>query len=290
MDARVTEPRARRFDLPSRGGVMAALEYGPADRPVDVVFSHANGFNARAYRTILAPLGDELRVLSLDLRGHGASTLPAEVEGWPGWEEYADDLLAVLAQASDRPVVLAGHSLGATSSLLAAARAPGKARALVLFDPVLIAPAEHLRTPFWDFAPAQVAARRRDRYPDRAAALEAYRGRGAFRTWSEAQLADYVAAGFQDTADGDVRLACRPAWEAANFAVHGYDPWRALEQVQAPVRILAAEQESTADRKLLRPLIDGGHATLEVVPGTTHFLPMERPEVVREALRAAARG
>jgi hypothetical protein len=27
---------------------------------------------------------------------------------------------------------------------------------------------------------------------------------------------------------------------------------------------------------------------VEVVPGTTHFLPMERPELVRAALREAA--
>ena len=33
------EPRARRVALPARGGEMAVLDFGPADRPVDVVFS-----------------------------------------------------------------------------------------------------------------------------------------------------------------------------------------------------------------------------------------------------------
>ena len=65
MDAKVEyEPRARRVALPSRGGEMALLDFGPAERPVDMVFSHANGFNARTYRSILAPLAADLRILA----------------------------------------------------------------------------------------------------------------------------------------------------------------------------------------------------------------------------------
>ena len=35
-------------------------------------------------------------------------------------------------------MVLAGHSMGGTSSLLAAGRAPERVKSLVLFDPVLL--------------------------------------------------------------------------------------------------------------------------------------------------------
>ena len=141
MDGEVEfEPRARRVALQARGGEMAVLDFGPAGRPVDVVFSHANGFNARTYRTILGPLAAELRILALDLRGHGATTIPAVVEGRQGWDEFRDDLLALLAAETDGPVVLAGHSMGGTSSLLATAAAPERVRSLVLFDPVIFTP------------------------------------------------------------------------------------------------------------------------------------------------------
>src|SRR3954463_13647492 len=108
MDARVTPGRAPpRAELPSRGGAMAYLDFGPAERPVDVVFSHANGFNARTYRSMLEPLAGEMRILALDLRGHGASTLPTVIEGRAGWTELEADLLAFLGAVLDRPVVLA---------------------------------------------------------------------------------------------------------------------------------------------------------------------------------------
>jgi pimeloyl-ACP methyl ester carboxylesterase len=136
---------------------------------------------------------------------------------------------------------------------------------------------------------AQGALRRRDTFPDRAAAIDAYRGRGAFRTWSEAQLADYVAAGFRETPQGEVTLRCRPEWEASNFAVHNYDPWAALAQIRSPVRIFRAETDSTGASVGTRmdAITANGRVRLEVVPGTTHFLPMERPGLVREALREA---
>lgn len=289
MDARVEyEPRARRTELPARGGAMAVLDFGPAGRPVDVVFSHANGFNARTYRTILEPLAGELRILAVDLRGHGGSTLPTPAEGWTGWRGFRDDLLAFLEAETDGPVVLAGHSMGGTTSLLAAAARPERVKALALFDPVVFEGAQAAESP-GDNRLAEGAERRRATFPDKAAALAAYAGRGAFRTWRSEQLADYVEGGFRETDGGEVALACAPRWEASNFRIHRYDPWAAFAAVGCPVRILRAEEGSTARIESHLPVLaQNPRLRHEVVPGTTHFLPMERPELVRETLREMA--
>ena len=201
----------RMIDLPSRDGAIAALEFGPRDRPVDVIFSHANGFNGRTYHSILAPLGDTLRILAIDLRGHGATTIPARIEGREGWPEFRDDLLALVAAVADGPVVLAGHSMGGTSSLLAAAAEPGRVKALALFDPVVMPPGLAVDAEAMKHNPLAVGAqKRRATFPSRAAVVEAYRDRGAFITWSEDQLVDYVASGFRGTETGEVTLTCTP--------------------------------------------------------------------------------
>ena len=74
------KPRAEMVNLPSRGGAMAILDFGPPDRPIDIVFSHGNGFNARTYASIFSPLAEELRIVSVDMRGHGRTRLPTELE------------------------------------------------------------------------------------------------------------------------------------------------------------------------------------------------------------------
>ncbi|HEY2752539.1 alpha/beta hydrolase [Phenylobacterium sp.] len=287
MDAHVDQPlRERTIALPSRGGSMSALELGPQGRPVDIVFSHANGFNGRTYRTILQPLATDLRILALDLRGHGATALPTVIEGRQGWVEMRDDLLALLAAECAAPVVLAGHSMGATTSLLAAAAEPGRVRSLALFDPVVM-PGDLTRNPqaIAESPLVQGALRRRAIFASHEAAFEAYRGRGAFRTWSDEQLADYVAAGFIETEDGEVSLACTPDWEASNFRTHNYDAWAAFRESRCPIRVLRAAEASTFRLEGHDdPFGDDGRVRVETVPGTTHFLPMERPDLVRRTL------
>ena len=284
------EPRTRLVELPARGGAMALLDFGDAARPVDIVFVHANGFNARTYRSILAPLAAQFRILAVDQRGHGRSTLPAETEGRTSWNGLRDDLLALLETLDLRDVVLAGHSMGGTACVLAQALAPQRVRRVVLFDPVVMpAPGEVDPAQFANSPLVQGALRRRAVFPDRAGVVAAYTGRGAFKTWTAEMLADYVADGFRERADGQVELSCAPEWEASNFASHAHDTWGAFEAAQVPIRILRAAEGSTCrEDPRLDALVAAGRIAVETVPGTTHFLPMERPDLVQAALRLAA--
>jgi pimeloyl-ACP methyl ester carboxylesterase len=297
MDAALfQEPRRRMIQL--RDGEMAALDFGDAARPVDVVFAHANGFNAMTYRSILGPLSLSLRIIAMDQRGHGASRLPADPKGRRSWSDLRDDLLALLETLGDGPVILAGHSMGATTSLLAARERPDRVRGLVLFDPVVL---PRLASAILHRAPwlatqiyrrmrlTQGALRRRAVFDSFGAAFRAYRGRGAFRTWPEIMLADYVAGGFREREDGTVELSCAPAWEASNFAAQGNDTWRALDGLRAPIDIYQCATQSVCQIRARSGVYRRNpQLRLHTVPRTTHFLPMERPDLVRDALLNAA--
>ena len=295
MDAAVFgEPRRRMIRLPD--GEMAALDFGVEARPVDVVFLHANGFNALTYRSILAPLSATLRILAVDQRGHGASRLPADPARLSSWKLYRDDLLALLSTLDGPPPILAGHSMGGTVSLLAAGKRPETARGLVLFDPVVIPRLAALGAQLpWAarkigrrMPMAESAQRRRAVFDSHEAAFAAYKGRGAFKTWTDVQLADYVASGFRSRPEGGVELTCAPSWEAASFAGHAHDPWRALSRVRSPVMVFKAERGSTCRASPEALKRTNRQVKVSVVQGSTHFLPMERPDLVREALLDAA--
>jgi pimeloyl-ACP methyl ester carboxylesterase len=287
------EPRARRLTIgsPIGPGEFAYLDYGPANRAPDLVFLHANGFNARAYRTILAPLALSLRILTPDQRGHGATNLATD-RPRTSWLDLKDDLLALLDAMGIGRVALAGHSMGGTASLLAAAEAPSRVRALALFDPVIRSPSSTAVAADAMRASPMVAGaiRRRRSFPSHAAAVDAYRGRGAFRTWTEAMLQDYVAAGFHDAADGTVELSCTPEWEVSNYLNQDHDSWAAFERSVCPIHILRADADSPGRLEgQIDQLSASGRIRIDTIPGTTHFLPMERPDLVRETILAAVR-
>lgn len=294
MDAaRLSPPRRMTVPIANRwgDGDMSLLDFGDPRRPVDLIFCHANGFNAATYRSILAPLTSSLRILAPDLRGHGATTLPLPT-GRKGWQDHRDDLVSLLDSLDGPPVVMAGHSMGATSAILATAERPGKVSQVVALDPVvwkrwMVAA---LQLPLLNRLPGHIplvkgALRRRARFDSREQALAAYRGRGAFKGWSDIMVIDYLGAGLTEDGDG-FGLACPPAWEASNYCAQGHDPWKAMRDCGRPIRILKAEIHSTcaveaAPRGL--PLV-----SVETVAGGTHFFPMLRPDIARDALFDAA--
>ncbi len=285
-----------RRQVPVSDGIISFLEWSaPAGAPV-LVFSHANGFNASTYKTLLQPLAGRFRILAWDMRGHGETALPTDPRLLPGWRVFRDDLIRLLDALAIRADVLAGHSLGASASLLAAAARPAIARALVLAEPVMATDETALKAfvarQFGRAATvnplAGMALKRRAEFASRADAMKRFTGRGAFATWPAQMVADYVETGLTPSGDG-FRLACAPQWEAGAFSVFPFGMARLGSRIEAPVTMLtgtkgSATRDSVRDGFMRRH----GHVRFVPVEGATHFLPMEHPDLVRaEILRAA---
>ena len=264
-------------------GSMSCLEW-PNPRGRAVLFAHANGFNAETYRGLFAPLADALHIVACDQRGHGFSSLPVCEDFAKDWTIFRDDLLALMGRVSQEPLMLAGHSLGATASLMAAAGAGKRVHALLLIEPVLIPP---LRKGHEAGAGdlAQRAERRRDVFPSLDSALNAYRGRGIFASWPDPVVADYLRGGLIETGDGSLRLACAPKWEAAIFRGAPHDPAPLTTEVSCPIAIIVGTKNSAASEQQLSVIRNlRPDARIVVARGASHFLPMEHPEIVRDEI------
>ncbi|WP_242912399.1 alpha/beta fold hydrolase [Brevundimonas pishanensis] len=281
----------RRLTVPIRNrwgeGDMAVLDFGPGHRPVDMVFAHANGFNAMTYRQLLLPLAKQFRIWAPDLRGHGRSNLPPQTMGRRNWHDHRDDLISLI-EATDSPsLLLGGHSIGGTSSLLAAAQVPDRVKGLLLLDPVIWPKptVAAFQLPVLDRVVAQSSIvkstlRRRSVFETRDQAFASWKGRGAFKGWPDEVLRDYLADGLLETADG-VKLACSPQWEASNYSSQAHNPWRALRQYRGPVRILRAEHGSLCGT--IRPSA-GRDLKISTVEGGGHLFPMTHPDAVRRTV------
>ena len=254
-----------------------------------VHFAHATGFHGRTYAPLYELLTSRFDVLAWDMRGHGESGSSALRAAFRDWSTYYDDLVALIDR--EGPLFLAGHSVGAVISLLAAAQRPDKVLGLLLIDPVLLAPRyrwfllmARLVGAGARFSLARNAARRRRFFESPEATFEAYRGRGAFRTWPDEWLWAYVRHGVVPEGDG-VRLACEPAFESTSFAAVECRPWARARTLTCPITLLVGETGSTCHPHSRRTLQRRYRQTrITTVPGTSHFLPMERPDRMAGAL------
>ncbi|MBU0514402.1 MAG: alpha/beta hydrolase [Proteobacteria bacterium] len=278
-DHRVSTPRGD-FHLIDWGG------QGPL-----AVICHATGFCAGAYNPLAERLSSDLHPVGLDDRGHGLSTAPADPRRLGDWYVFADDLGEVLASLGE-PAVVIGHSRGGTVGLLAAARRPDLVRALVLMDPTILP--FHWMWWWWIFKKlglsrrvpiAARAAKRRAVWPDQETLLAAYRGKKNFEAWQGGWLEAYVRECTRPDGDGRIRLGCDPAWESRAFAVCAHDVWRYVPRLAHPTLVLYGDRSDTflppAARRF-RAKAPG--ARLIALEGTSHFVPMERPEECRELI------
>ena len=128
MQTRASTPTDRA--VPGDGLSLHARDWGGGGRPV--VLLHGLASNARIWDGVAPRLaGAGLRVVALDLRGHGDSDQPGD--GY-GFETVGRDLEAALAALGLARPVLAGHSWVAGVALAYAAGRPGALAGLALVD------------------------------------------------------------------------------------------------------------------------------------------------------------
>jgi len=96
---------------------MSAVHFGFVSNPIKLVMLNANGFNAYSYKSILTPLG--FHAVALDMRGHGMSNLPINIDALKNWNIFRDDVVEFFDRYIKSPVILAGHSYGAVTGILA---------------------------------------------------------------------------------------------------------------------------------------------------------------------------
>jgi pimeloyl-ACP methyl ester carboxylesterase len=272
------------------GVSLAAYDFGGDGPPL--LLAHATGFHARTWLPVVAAgLSERFHCYAFDERAHGDSSPPPS--GDFSWHRFADDALAVIDALGlgDGPVFGVGHSCGGALLLLAEMARPGTLRSLYCYEPVVM-PLE--RVPSADeIDPSQNplaigARRRREVFDSLDAALANYSSKPPFAGLAPESLRAYVEYGFEPF-EGGVRLKCRGEDEARtyeNAIFHG--AYLRLGEVHCPVTLACGEHTSAFGEDVLR--LSAARlpaARVEVLPGLTHFGPLEDPAAVAAGILRA---
>ena len=209
------------------------------------------------------------------------STAPAKPEALHSWHTYEKDLIAFIDEL-DEPLFLAGHSIGAAVSIAAAAARPEQIKGLILLEPVILPPAVDIimtcakAMKLGHALPIAKGAKNRSfRFDSKTAAVERYTGRGAFKSWPEQWIREYIEGGTLQTEEG-VELSCKPEWEARTFSVTSHKPWQSIKKLKCPITLLKGGSGSTCVMKSLNKMKAlHPNNSYKVINEASHFLPME---------------
>ena len=157
-------------------GVGLHLELKGPEDGAPVLFLHGVGSSGRTWEWVSDEVTRGLRVVRVDLRGHGRSD---HAPGTYVVSRYGADVVAVLRSVASRPVVAVGNSLGGVIAWWFAQNHPELVTAALLEDPPLLA----------GETPETEAGRFRDVFHAVKAVILAGRERGL----SEEELARHIA-------------------------------------------------------------------------------------------------
>jgi pimeloyl-ACP methyl ester carboxylesterase len=229
-----------------------------------VIFVHGWQAEGAVWAPIVDALGSNVDAITVDLRGSGES----RGAGGPySLARYAADLRELIEALDVAPVVLVGHSMGATVALRLAVDAPQLARGLVLIAPV----------------PASGGGYS----PKGEAFLKATAGEPvAARNWLSRTF-----AGTPDEAVLD-RLCASAAKTDRATALESFEDWahadfaESTRSISVPVLVIAPERDNPeVSETKVAALIP--NARFVVLPGSAHYAILEKPREIAELIRAS---
>ncbi len=251
-------------------------------------FSHANGYPPQAYQSLLTPFLSSHRVIASLHRPLWEP--PIEPETFTGWQQFGDDVLAMVSD-QEEAVLSLGHSMGAAAVVMAASRRAEKFRGIVMIEPVLVPRAYTLLLRlFRGVARRRVPLIRRtlertDRWPGKQEAFAHFRPKSVFKAVSDEVLWDYVEHGMIEESDGSCRLRYSKQWEVQCY-LHVYNLWHLLPRLDVPVLAMRGSESNTVNDRSWRRWQSMARQTRFVeIAGASHLLPLERPEKVVTEIR-----
>ncbi len=258
-----------------------------------IVFSHANSFPASTYRVLFKHLKSRgFKVKAVEKFGHDPQ-YPV-TNNWPQLVQQLADFTRAEVEKAGEAAFLVGHSLGGFLSMMAAAHHPGLAHGVVMLDsPVLggwkattlglIKSTQIVAA----VSPGAISKRRRNSWPDEAAAVEYFRHKKPFARWDPAVLQDYVHYGTHDQHGQRVLSFSREVETAIyNNLPNNLQQLLRRHPLQCPVAFIGglhSREMKQVGMQMTEHLTRGRITMLD----GSHLFPMEMPAVTAAAIEAS---
>jgi pimeloyl-ACP methyl ester carboxylesterase len=223
-----------------------------------ILLTHGYSATGRMWDGQVEALRDRYRVIVWDMRGHGASDYPEQLDAYTE-RATVDDTAALLHEVGAASAVIGGLSLGGYMSLAFNLRYPAMVQALMLFDTGLGFRKDEAREA-WN-------ARARER----AAALE-QRGLAALGTSDEVRMSQHRSA-------SGLALAARGMLTQADDRIIG-----SLEHITVPTLVLVGADDTNflAATDYMARKIPGAQKV--VIPNAGHAANLHQPAAFNRAV------
>jgi pimeloyl-ACP methyl ester carboxylesterase len=282
----------RTADIAMRDGAIIRLRQYGGHGGRRLVLSHGNGLAIDAYLPFWLPLAEDFELILFDLRNHGEN--PPHDPAAHDWDHFVSDMgeigAGINAHFGVKPAIGAFHSLSACAALMGALRHGSPWSALALFDPPLFPPPGHPLQPIELAEMADLArrARRRSQSYDSTEQFAAQLMRApAFSNWVPGAHLLFAESTLKES--GGTWILRNPReLEARTYETNDdASVWQSIGSLSCPALLIGADpahRHASAPAAICKAIHDERGTHYVMIPNTTHFLQIEKPDACQTAL------
>ena len=269
---------AKSMTVQVNGVKLHYLEWG-SEPSKPMVLLHPAPLNAHIWDRFGPAMAPHFRVIAPDARGFGDSAWSDSYDG----DVFLEDLHALIRSLDLKRPILCGNSMGGTLAYMYAGMHPEDVERLITVDtgpgeppsatPSSAQPARAAGPPPMSPGPFSSTA-------EAAAAIPPVMGAAFIRAMVDLNL--------KRTGDGAWVWKHDHARVMAAGARAANDPrkWPMWNAVRCPTLVLRGERSPALSQQAAERMVAGkANAVLEVVPGASHFIPIEAPVMFESAVR-----
>ena len=253
---------------------------------------HGLGCHARSWDSTIKLVNTSHRTICVELRGHGRSEKRTPYR----WDQFGKDLCSFIQELDLHSIVAVGHSMGGHALLQTAALLTRRFKALLLLEPTVFHPIAYsdvTNPKLYGSLENHPHDERRYLWSSTTEWMESIKDRIPFKLWDSEVLHDHCKWGLEPADNGQLKLCCPPQVkaEATLYTTHN-NIHSLLPSVNVPTTVVRAKSapvfrhpKDTVHSVTWPQLAENlPQATDKQLDEVSHFIPMQRPDVVAREL------
>ena len=268
------------------GAIIILRQYGNISEK-RVVLSHGNGCAVNGYFPYWGLLLKDFEVVVFDFRNSGLNPVH---DGTHGYQRFLADMTDVYnsidLEFGKKRQIGAFHSMSARTNLKLAMYREARLDGLIAFDPPMVPPSNH---PLYETMQAEErvlcrwSAGRSELFDDPSELAAAYASSRMLSRWVDGAydlMARSVLRKNNDTENW--QLVCSPSREAEVYRQNAaMNIWPQASEISIPILLIGSDPDSdipSAPGLACQALHKECDWPYECIPGTGHFMQMQKPE------------
>ena len=258
-----------------------------------IIFIHANGFPAGAYKSLFEKLNTDFKIKNFPLRP--INDRIDTIRKLRNWTYFSEEFLKILTD--ENKIIGMGHSIGGNIILRSAIEKPQYFSKIILLDPTLFTPpiiylwkvSAFLKVQEILYPWLKASLNRKMVYNNFEEIFNSYKNKDVFKLINDENLNIYIKSITELMDNKKLKINFSNLWEHQIYKTGLFADmyiWKNLKKMNVPTLILKAEESTAFSNSTVNKIkkMNSKNIKIKTIKNSSHLFPLEFPQLTSEEI------